>query len=204
MFSVFLPKYCAPLLCVTVQPADHWIISHVSLIWCLCKILSFSSLIYLYIFFQLISGIQGVLDAYRMCISQVQLYGPTNFAPIIYHVAQFALAGQKDRAAKVSLWDLFCLLPFSGLREQLCCLYFYIWYWNHNTTVNFTVSSAFRKANLLEPAYPQAVLILLFTECVNWSSYSQAMLIDPLNHRLCWLILSFTGCVDRSYYSQAG
>lgn len=54
-------------------------------------------------FLQLFAGIQGILDAYRVCISRIQLYGPTNFAPIIHHVAQFALASQKDRAATVSL-----------------------------------------------------------------------------------------------------
>lgn len=32
----------------------------------------------------------GVLEAYRNCIHQVQLYGPTNFSPIINHVARFA------------------------------------------------------------------------------------------------------------------
>jgi len=36
------------------------------------------------------SGISGVLDAYRSCIRQVQLYGPTNFSPVINHVAKFA------------------------------------------------------------------------------------------------------------------
>ncbi|XP_014261553.1 copine-8-like isoform X2 [Cimex lectularius] len=36
------------------------------------------------------SGVQGVLEAYRSCIRQIQLYGPTNFAPVINHVAQFA------------------------------------------------------------------------------------------------------------------
>jgi hypothetical protein len=37
-----------------------------------------------------ISGVQGVLDAYKTCISQVKLSGPTYAAPIIYHVANFA------------------------------------------------------------------------------------------------------------------
>lgn len=32
----------------------------------------------------------GVLDAYRYCINQVQLYGPTNFAPVIKHVVNIA------------------------------------------------------------------------------------------------------------------
>lgn len=42
--------------------------------------------------------IQGVLAAYNECLTRVQLYGPTNFAPIINHVARFAssyLTGDK-------------------------------------------------------------------------------------------------------------
>ncbi|CAL4187739.1 unnamed protein product, partial [Meganyctiphanes norvegica] len=34
--------------------------------------------------------VQGVLEAYHGCLQRVQLYGPTNFAPIINHVARFA------------------------------------------------------------------------------------------------------------------
>ncbi|PSN50087.1 Copine-8 [Blattella germanica] len=36
------------------------------------------------------AGVPGVLDAYRNCIRLVQLYGPTNFSPVIHHVARFA------------------------------------------------------------------------------------------------------------------
>jgi hypothetical protein len=32
----------------------------------------------------------GVMDAYKNCIRQIQLYGPTNFSPVINHVARFA------------------------------------------------------------------------------------------------------------------
>ncbi|VVC29986.1 Hypothetical protein CINCED_3A018449 [Cinara cedri] len=39
-------------------------------------------------------GVRGVLDAYRTCINQVQLYGPTNFAPVINHVAKIAQSHQ--------------------------------------------------------------------------------------------------------------
>ncbi|KAG8228244.1 hypothetical protein J437_LFUL012216 [Ladona fulva] len=35
-----------------------------------------------------------VLAAYHNCIRQIQLYGPTNFAPVINHVAKFASAYQ--------------------------------------------------------------------------------------------------------------
>nr|CAD7568617.1 unnamed protein product [Timema californicum] len=40
-------------------------------------------------------GIQGVLEAYKNCIRGIQLFGPTNFAPVINHVARFA-ASFKD------------------------------------------------------------------------------------------------------------
>lgn len=36
------------------------------------------------------SGIAGVLEAYKSCIRQIQLYGPTNFSPVINHVSKFA------------------------------------------------------------------------------------------------------------------
>uniref|UniRef100_A0A4W4ENU0 C2 domain-containing protein n=1 Tax=Electrophorus electricus TaxID=8005 RepID=A0A4W4ENU0_ELEEL len=40
-------------------------------------------------------GIEGVLEAYYECLRTVQLYGPTNFAPVINQVAQ-AAAGVMD------------------------------------------------------------------------------------------------------------
>ena len=36
-----------------------------------------------------------MLQAYQTCIRQVQLYGPTNVAPIIHHVARFASQAQQ-------------------------------------------------------------------------------------------------------------
>ncbi|ESO02415.1 hypothetical protein HELRODRAFT_186439 [Helobdella robusta] len=45
-------------------------------------------------------GVQGILDAYQACLSKVQLYGPTNFAPIINHVARFALQTQQEQSAR--------------------------------------------------------------------------------------------------------
>ncbi|RUS68814.1 hypothetical protein EGW08_023425 [Elysia chlorotica] len=41
------------------------------------------------------AGIDGVLAAYYHSLNSVQLYGPTNFAPVINHVARFA-AGSRD------------------------------------------------------------------------------------------------------------
>ncbi|XP_005103025.1 copine-3 [Aplysia californica] len=41
------------------------------------------------------AGIQGVLDTYVNCMQHIQLYGPTNVAPIIHHVARFAAQAQQ-------------------------------------------------------------------------------------------------------------
>ncbi|KAJ8301692.1 hypothetical protein KUTeg_020679 [Tegillarca granosa] len=38
------------------------------------------------------TGIEGVLEAYNKALYSVQLYGPTNFAPVVNHVARFASA----------------------------------------------------------------------------------------------------------------
>uniref|UniRef100_A0A2D4F0Q8 Copine-3 n=3 Tax=Micrurus TaxID=8634 RepID=A0A2D4F0Q8_MICCO len=45
------------------------------------------------------NGVQGVVDAYRVCLPQIRLYGPTNFSPIINHVARFAAAASQQRTA---------------------------------------------------------------------------------------------------------
>lgn len=37
-----------------------------------------------------LSGIQGVVEAYQACLPKLQLYGPTNIAPIIQKVANSA------------------------------------------------------------------------------------------------------------------
>lgn len=35
------------------------------------------------------NGIEGILEAYHQSLKTVQLYGPTNFAPIVNHVARW-------------------------------------------------------------------------------------------------------------------
>ena len=40
------------------------------------------------------AGIEGILAAYYKSLGAVQLYGPTNFSPVINHVAQFAAVYQ--------------------------------------------------------------------------------------------------------------
>nr|XP_057941709.1 copine-5-like isoform X1 [Doryrhamphus excisus] len=40
------------------------------------------------------NGMEGILDAYHRSLKTVQLYGPTNFAPVVNHVARYAAAVQ--------------------------------------------------------------------------------------------------------------
>eukprot|EP00092_Neocalanus_flemingeri_P103607 GFUD01132614.1.p1 GENE.GFUD01132614.1~~GFUD01132614.1.p1 ORF type:complete len:541 (-),score=123.21 GFUD01132614.1:342-1964(-) len=42
------------------------------------------------------SGIEGILSSYYTSLNTVQLYGPTNFSPVINHVAKFAQVYQSD------------------------------------------------------------------------------------------------------------
>ncbi|KAJ8259575.1 hypothetical protein GJAV_G00171010 [Gymnothorax javanicus] len=46
-------------------------------------------------------GVQGIVEAYRMVLPQIRLYGPTNFSPIINHVARIASgAAQQGNASQ--------------------------------------------------------------------------------------------------------
>ena len=45
-------------------------------------------------------GIQGIVQAYQNCVPQIELWGPTNTSPIIYHMARFAAAAQQEEQAK--------------------------------------------------------------------------------------------------------
>ncbi|RVE72643.1 hypothetical protein OJAV_G00039330 [Oryzias javanicus] len=44
-------------------------------------------------------GIQGIIDAYRMVLPKLRLSGPTNFSPIINHVASIASGAAQSNAA---------------------------------------------------------------------------------------------------------
>ena len=46
-------------------------------------------------------GIPGVVQAYHTALQTVQLWGPTNMAPIINHVARFAEAAATQPNAQV-------------------------------------------------------------------------------------------------------
>ncbi|XP_012696621.1 copine-1 isoform X3 [Clupea harengus] len=41
-------------------------------------------------------GVQGIVEAYRAALPQVRLYGPTNFSPIINHVAGIAASAAQE------------------------------------------------------------------------------------------------------------
>ncbi|XP_055006864.1 copine-3-like isoform X2 [Boleophthalmus pectinirostris] len=45
------------------------------------------------------AGVEGVVQAYQQCLPQVKLYGPTNFSPIINHVAQFGRQAMQQQTA---------------------------------------------------------------------------------------------------------
>ncbi len=51
-----------------------------------------------------VTGVEGVVEAYRVCLPQVKLYGPTNFSPIINHVACFAKQALQQTTASVSVY----------------------------------------------------------------------------------------------------
>ncbi|KAM9774637.1 copine-3-like [Syngnathus typhle] len=44
-------------------------------------------------------GIAGVVQAYQQCLPQVKLYGPTNFSPVINHVARFGCQALQQQSA---------------------------------------------------------------------------------------------------------
>ncbi|KAG1703660.1 Copine-4 [Nymphon striatum] len=52
------------------------------------------------------AGVDGLLHAYSNCLQQIQLYGPTNVAPIIHHAARFAQSAHSQNSPN----DYFVLL----------------------------------------------------------------------------------------------
>lgn len=64
------------------------------------------------------SGIQGIVDAYRQALPQVRLYGPTNFSPIINHVARFAAHAAQQNTASVSLFTLILFYTFTFIIKK--------------------------------------------------------------------------------------
>lgn len=62
----------------------------------------FTAFVLVFLFICLVLGVEGVVDAYRQCLPQVKLYGPTNFSPIINHVAHFGRQAMQQESASVS------------------------------------------------------------------------------------------------------
>ena len=51
-------------------------------------------------------GLNGILEAYQSAVRAVQLYGPTNFSPVIRHVSNFAAKEAKTGVANVSITEI--------------------------------------------------------------------------------------------------
>uniref|UniRef100_A0A8D0P0S2 Copine 2 n=1 Tax=Sus scrofa TaxID=9823 RepID=A0A8D0P0S2_PIG len=45
------------------------------------------------------SGVDGIAQAYSACLPHIRFYGPTNFSPIINHVARFAAQATQQKTA---------------------------------------------------------------------------------------------------------
>lgn len=58
-------------------------------------------------------GVEGIAQAYSACLPHIRFYGPTNFAPIINHVARFA--AQALQQEKAAVGDTHALCDFT------CC-----------------------------------------------------------------------------------
>ena len=43
------------------------------------------------------NGMEGILEAYHQSLKTVQLYGPTNFAPVVNHVARYGETSDAHR-----------------------------------------------------------------------------------------------------------
>ncbi|CAI9737844.1 copine-3-like isoform X1 [Octopus vulgaris] len=65
------------------------------------------------------AGIDGVLTAYQSCLHQVQLYGPTNAAPIIYQTARFAHAAQQAESSQGAGSYFILLMLTDGVLSDL-------------------------------------------------------------------------------------
>lgn len=44
----------------------------------------------------------GIAQAYSACLPHIRFYGPTNFSPIVNHVARFAAQATQQQTAMVS------------------------------------------------------------------------------------------------------
>lgn len=72
------------------------------------------------------AGVDGIAQAYSACLPHIRFYGPTNFSPIINHVARFAAQATQQQTATVSRRPPVCILPTpatpTGLVSWIVCL----------------------------------------------------------------------------------
>lgn len=88
---LFLPYHKPPFLLRSLRLS---FISHTSLN------LKCDGISILFLCLPLCVGVEGIAQAYSACLPHIRFYGPTNFAPIISHVARFAAqALQQEKAA---------------------------------------------------------------------------------------------------------
>lgn len=73
-------------------------------------------------FFVYFTGVEGVIAAYQQCLPQIRLYGPTNFSPIINHVAQFGRQALEQQTASVSCLHFFNRFSKAFKEGQKCFL----------------------------------------------------------------------------------
>lgn len=93
---------------INVMLGGH--LANLMLYLCVCLITNlFEETPELLIFANFTLGIQGVVEAYQSCLPKLQLYGPTNIAPIIQKVAKSASEETNTKEASVRR-EAVCLL----------------------------------------------------------------------------------------------
>ena len=72
------------------------------------------------------AGVDGIAQAYSACLPHIRFYGPTNFSPIINHVARFAAQATQQPTATVSrqppVWT--CRMGWPWLGPPCLKIYF--------------------------------------------------------------------------------
>lgn len=74
----------------------------------------------LLLFGNLTLGIQGVVEAYQSCLPKLQLYGPTNIAPIIQKVAKSASEETNTKEASVRSEAIHLLMAVFPASTRCC------------------------------------------------------------------------------------
>ena len=69
-------------------------------------------------------GIQGVVEAYHAALRRCWLWGPTNFAPIINHVAKFAEQAKQNPQIQVRIDVCVCVCVCACVHVHICVYIF--------------------------------------------------------------------------------